>query len=472
MKIQQLTLILFICQQTMAQNLSFEKHFFPGGYSDARGVVACNDGGFLVTGLDKTGDDPTGDLYAVKLAPDGNIVWKKNFGLPHEDGGNGILACRNGDFLITGHTNNTSDIECDEYFVRISDNGEIVWKYQIGEVLDDVASFAVEAENGYIYAVGRTENYHADHMDMLLTCLRPDGSVVFQKAIGTSLQDYAYSLDLTPDGNIVIGGYSQVNFNAGTEDIYIVKCTMTGEEIWETAISNPGTDKIHRIICENDGTIMAFGCESTLDKDKEAMIVCLSPEGNILWKNQYGGLNADQFYAAEKDPGGGWLCTGITQSYGDEAGDTFVAFINQSGDLISLRFFGTEGEDQARCIAICEDGSYIIAGRSQQEMPDHFQASMIKTDDSGAVSTVKTAAQLAIIIYPNPFTEEVHFLIPDDTSPKRIEVYTLDGKLLFQASFSTSFFTIEKAFLGEGILIYRILNDKGEVTNTGRIVSE
>lgn len=53
----------------------------PGAPCDAKKIIAMPDGGFVVTG-NSTAFDPLGDIYVLRVAPTGIVVWQNTYGMP------------------------------------------------------------------------------------------------------------------------------------------------------------------------------------------------------------------------------------------------------------------------------------------------------------------------------------------------------------------------------------------------------
>jgi hypothetical protein len=89
----------------------------------ATGIVASGDGGFVLTGYSKSFGDPL-DAIVIKTDAFGNQQWMKKYG----DAGmqkecNWIVACDDGGFAMTGSQQETGSSDADLYFVKTDSDG-------------------------------------------------------------------------------------------------------------------------------------------------------------------------------------------------------------------------------------------------------------------------------------------------------------------------------------------------------------
>ena len=80
---------------------------------------------------------------------------------------------------------------------------------------------------------------------------------------------------------------------------------------------------------------------------------------------------------------------------------------------------------------------------------------------------------ISMIVYPNPSAGIFDLSLPESTSGlKSIQVYNLEGRLLFEGSSTTNAATIDLSDLDHGIYLLKILtvNNGTEISLTERII--
>ena len=102
-------------------------------------------------------------------------------------------------------------------FIVLKAQPGIEWQKSLGGIDDDAAqSIQQTADGGYIVAVesdskdGDVSSNHGDY-DYWIVKLNPAGSILWQKSLGGSDNDQAYSIQQTADGGYIVAGWSKSN---------------------------------------------------------------------------------------------------------------------------------------------------------------------------------------------------------------------------------------------------------------------
>jgi len=153
----------------------------------ALGVAIDPHGHVLVVGLTRgvlPGQAALGsdDAFVRKLAPDGTVVWTRQFGSDAEDSAWGVAVDHEGYVLVAGYTlgalpDSVSAGGTDGFVRKLDPDGQGVWTQQFGTPEDDFAwGIAVDA-SGFVAVSGFTEGGlaapHAGAGDAFVRRLRP-----------------------------------------------------------------------------------------------------------------------------------------------------------------------------------------------------------------------------------------------------------------------------------------------------------
>ena len=129
----------------------------------------------------------------------------------------------------------------------MTDAGIIQWqKSLVGTGIDAAFSLKQTPDNGYIVA-GYTNSGDGDvcsnhgDADFWIIKLGSSGNIEWQKSLGGSLEDWAYSVNLTTNGGYIVAGYTNsgdgdVSDNHGSADCWIVKINDVGTIEWEKSL--------------------------------------------------------------------------------------------------------------------------------------------------------------------------------------------------------------------------------------------
>lgn len=155
-------------------NLIWEKSFGGSEIDEAWGIVATNDGNFIIAGDTRSNDkDVTinkgaADIFVLKMTPDGDALWKKSFGGTSFDTARSISKTSDDGFLISGSSRSSDgDVsknngQNDAWVLKLNTNGDLEWQTTIGGANVDLAFDAVELNDNSIIAVGETSSADQD----------------------------------------------------------------------------------------------------------------------------------------------------------------------------------------------------------------------------------------------------------------------------------------------------------------------
>ena len=237
--------------------------------------------------------------------------------------------------------------------------------------------------------------------------------IEWQKSLGGSMGDFAYSVEPTADGGFIVAGNSQSNDgdvagNHGQTDVWVVKLYADGQVSWKKSFGGSSFDGANSIKQTTDGGFIIAGYTASNDDDvsgnhggRDFWVLKLDSFGNVAWQNALGGNSTEVAYAIEQTSEGGYIVMGYTVSQaGDVIGnhgetDIWVVKLNESGNISWQKCLGGSSNEQGYDIKQTTDGGYIIAGSSQSNDGD-------LESNLGNVSTTSeiTSLLMGIIVTP------------------------------------------------------------------------
>jgi len=206
--------------------------------------------------------------------------------------------------------------------------------------------------------------------------------IEWQKCLGGTVWDFAYSIQQTGDGGFIVAGYTEsndgdVSGNHGGYDSWVVKLNSSGNIEWQKCLG--GTDYDFAIFIQqtSDGGFIVAGETNSNDGDvsgnhgsSDFWVVKLNNSGNILWQKCLGGTDEDKARSVQQTSDGGFIVAGNTHSNdGDVLGnhgyfDFWVVKLNISGNIEWQKCLGGTENDYAESIQQTIDGGFIVAGKT------------------------------------------------------------------------------------------------------------
>ena len=338
------------------------------------------------------------DLWVAKLNPDRSLVWLKNFGgskgakvVP-----NGLVLDGAGDLCVGGFFSGSS-LSTPE-LCKISTN--------------------------------------ASNSDSFVLKLNTNGTTIWAKNFGGSSASSTGSCITTDSsGNLYLGGYfdlgnltspvlNKISRNSNW-DSFVIKLSSTGETLWAKKFGGiSATTKGQSITSDRSGNVLFSGQYNLgrlttpelkrLNHDiggNDAFLFKLDTNGEIIWKKDFGGKNANTFvYGMTEDSAGCiYMCGAFMNSSmtsphlkhtdaGHAHKDAYVFKLDSLGNVIwAHNYGGYKAQAQFNCISVDNSGNVYLGGIFKMANLTIPNLSIIgsqdifgmKLDSSGAITWVK-----------------------------------------------------------------------------------
>lgn len=344
-----MTLFILLTRETcfsQAPPIEWQKTFGGSSFDEAEKIIQTSDGGYIMAGWSSSNDgDASGnhgpgdtDCWIIKMDPVGNVQWKKMIGGTKWEDALTIKQTTDGGYIIGGHTS--------------SKDGDL-------------------------------PGNHADSYDALVIKLDQSGNIQWIKNLGGAEYDAIISVELTPDGGYILAGYTSSNNGDvagfhGDQDAWIVKLSNTGNIQWQKCIGGTSRDGAWSITNSPDGGYTFTGHTASTDGDivfnhgeRDIMVGKLDAAGNIRWIKTFGGSRGEWSNSITPAPGGGYVIAGyafsgngdLSANYG--LNDIWIIKINEQGNLQWQKSYGGSDFEDPYYIAPASDGGYVVAGRTR-----------------------------------------------------------------------------------------------------------
>jgi hypothetical protein len=236
--------------------IEWQKSLGGTSYERANSIQQTSDGGYIIAGAASSTNGDVSimhgneDFWIVKLNTSGAIQWEKSLTGNLADSAQSIQQTPEGEYIVAGLSNSVNSeiptvFGISNYCVaKLDANGNTLWqRYFGGSGGDHPYSVQLTSDGGSIVA-GATGSFDGDvtgnhgSFDCWIVKLDPSGDIQWQKSLGGSELDEAYSIQQTNDGGYILAGMiSSADGNItgyhGNSDAWIVKLSSnqlnTGE---------------------------------------------------------------------------------------------------------------------------------------------------------------------------------------------------------------------------------------------------
>ena len=453
-------------------------------------------------------------VYGNSLAVDGN---KNLF----------IAGCFKGDSMVMGSLklyNNSFGSDRKNFFIAKLDSlGNFVWLKGGTCIYDNYVNVVYTDDLDNLYITG---SYSFTPMtvdtitlpscsveDVFIAKYTNNGDIVWAKSFQGMF--YESSLGMAFDGlnNLYVGGMHPGNISMDVDTLfgggsYISKFDLDGNLIWlkngNIIMTGMAANSIGDIyLCGNFGGTLILGSDTLVSAGSGDFVLAKhDSSGNLIWGKSVGGFKNDYCTNVTTDPFGNAYIAG--HYFSDSISIEGNTYDNQSGasvssDLLYIKFdsvgqikwvqeTGGLAYDWNGGLSFNEaSGSLCAIGSFQSPYIDFGSASFTNSGISlsgtradiflcsmspSSVSVEELSSKSKLIVYPNPFSDELFFSIEMLPQGKKLEIQLIDilGKVVYQLPIVTSEGIIKtNADVKAGVYFLSIVSDE-RVYNCKKII--
>ncbi len=324
---------IWVTKLNAAGTIVWNKTFGGTGDDKAVGIALNPDGGYVLTGTTTSTDGdlnglhrytngPFSYIWVFKLNGSGDIIWKQAQGLARGLYATAITALPAGGYVVAGYYffSGFKSSGNSFYIMKLSESGEIVrtssFYGQNGN--DELHGITATADGGFV-GVGKSSSPYisssqppTDHgtnhsnnyttYDAWVYKYDSAGQIVWYKFIGGSGHDYANAVRETPDGSLLVAGYTESNDgdvagNNGGGDAWLLKLNSAGTILSQKTIGGTGKDEAKSIGFTPNGDILVVGTTNSTNGDvsgnhgsSDVWLVKLNAISSLIWQKTLGAL--------------------------------------------------------------------------------------------------------------------------------------------------------------------------------------
>ena len=344
MKLLNTILLLFFISFSFAQSphIIWEKTIGDSKNDEAYQIILTSDNHFLVVGYTQPEGRYDLDLFLLKLSSNGEIIWKKNYGNQNQvEIGYAISEDQKGDFVVVGKAN-TKSKSAQIWVLKIDANGNIIWEKKYGQKNHDVGKSIFITNQSQIIIGGNSEGIHSkfNHAYWL---------VLDEK--GNKIKDNTYGGDHfekeIPDNNLATGAFN----------IY------KGETC-------------NQIIPSKNGGFLFVG--NTITKAKAGLatdgwLVRLNSKGHLVWDKNIGTIGGDDILDIIETENGEVFTIGEYYNKPEGRMDIWFSKFDKNGKVLFEKTFGEKDFNSGKSAIALNNNEFLICGFTSNKSITNYQ---------------------------------------------------------------------------------------------------
>ena len=199
---------------------------------------------------------------------------------------------------------------------------------------------------------------------MVLACVMCFGKSFAQgweRIYGGNKDDRGYAIIQTIDRGFLMVGLSE-SFNADNDqDVYVVKTDIEGTLVWTNVYDESFIEQGFEVIQTANGDFIIVGGIKDINSSRDLYILSISSTGKFLWSKRYGWEGSEVGRDITHGVDGGYVIIGETTTTDNGETDFYLLKIDEQGEEVWTKTFGTDKDDFGTAITTINDG-YAFTG--------------------------------------------------------------------------------------------------------------
>ena len=273
------------------------------------------------------------DLWVIKTDANGSVLWDRTFGGSGEDLGFSVQQTNDDGYIVAGYTSFTNGKKA--WIIKIDSQGNKQLDMATGRADSEAASIGLTKDGGYIIT-GYTPSSGTGKEDVWLIKTNSKLHWDWLKTFGGPSRDLGLSVQETEDGGYIIAGLTE-SFGAGKGDVWLIKTDPKGDREWDRTFGGSNFDSGASVQQTRDGGYIVTGYNTTTidnvgsysrlfnsDNIGRVWLIKTDSKGIELWNETFGGTRNDWGNSVQETQDGGYIITGVTESYGAGKEDVWL----------------------------------------------------------------------------------------------------------------------------------------------------
>lgn len=310
----------------------WEGDYFSGPWPDlAVAGVETEDGCFVLAGATTTMEEGQQN-WIFKVDDEGEIVWDKTLGTDYDDWTYDMKETSDGGFILAGYVDSLNGNGTVISLLKTDSQGNELWNQQYSAEGTGMAEAVIETADGDFLVTGYVETGESDNTVPFLLRTDAGGNEIWMETIDVKPGHY-YPIDIAimNNGHIIIAGYSE-SIN-GDYDFWAGEVTTDGELISQSTFGGEMDDMAFSVTPCSQGFVVAGSTASEGAGRNDIWLLCIDGSGEEVWSVTHGGPGNEGAEDIIPAPGGGFIVSGYTSSWGVGDTDIWVLKVDEEGRI-------------------------------------------------------------------------------------------------------------------------------------------
>jgi len=233
---------VWVLRLDRSANILWEKAYGGNAHDFGRAVLQTPDGGFLVVADTQSFGAGSRDVWILRLAADGEVLWEKTYGGTGMEMPWAVAPTGENGWVIASSTTSFGAGDADWWVLALDSAGTLLWNYTYGGAGEDRVRDLIPSGSGGYLLVGWSDSFGESFMgdiprDAWVLELDSNGAIRWQKIYNKPFlyegqvvngEDWAYGITRTADGQFAVCGDTDWLDDERSTDVWIFKIAADG----------------------------------------------------------------------------------------------------------------------------------------------------------------------------------------------------------------------------------------------------
>jgi hypothetical protein len=268
----------------------------------------------------------------VHIDDDGNVLGSDTLGPQGIAGLSAAVALPDGSLAAGGLAQGRG------FLVRMDASLRVTWQMPLSEVEEVIGMTALAS--GVAVAANQEKPTARLGIGRVLV-LDADHHVRWQCRVPAERRGELAGLASLPDGDLIVVGHSTAADGAKTR-ILVTRLGGNGVPSWAQLLGPEDQEQRGRaIVALPDGSVVAVGDALDAMNRRRILVFRLSASGTTSWERSFGGAGSDVARGITRLNDGSLVVVGSTTRHGPGKTNALILHIDEHGDLLWERSFGS-----------------------------------------------------------------------------------------------------------------------------------
>jgi len=259
-------------------------------------VQQTQDGGYIITGYNKSLEDSSKDILLIKIDPLGREEWNRSFGGSGNEWGLAVQSTNDGGYILLGAEAKKDSLWSSDtrlVLIRTDSDGVQRWKRELHNYMFLGTSVHETQDGGFAVVgigLGPSMPYGDGTNDSKIWLIKTDadGGIMRAKIFHRPGNWAFFAEEMRDGGNIISGINTTCSDTNCTTGSWLLRVDSKGNEMWDEAF--------HGVIAsatetDDDGYVVVGTNSEKLNEIKDLRIMKTNSVGKEIWEKIINGSN-------------------------------------------------------------------------------------------------------------------------------------------------------------------------------------